>query len=618
MDNIDFDKINYFIENNLIDKACQEYIKLNNSIVNNITISDEEKSVFYASFAYFLFDICEYEQSLNMFIRAQNFGYSKEEIKSFICKTFVEPNLQEFKNMYNKNIEYLIENGYMLKAIDFEHLNFWLIPILEENQFYLYDKKNKLIRGKIFFNNDNVDDIRIVTRDEFSDYLIVADWNINRIQKYVNTVKNKMSYIVIEEYNEFLSVLQGIRLNEKMLLNTMIFDGFDNMKQYFKNNNKYIPRNIIELTSERNVAQKVIDEIHQYRITKEGRKGDNVLLSVCIPTYNRGNRAYANIMHSLLSCYDEEIEFVMSNNGTENETKEYYDKIKKICDSRIKYFEFENNQGFAINLCKVSELASGRFMIFISDEDLLVLENLHIIMNILKNGYYELSVVRTKGDGQGILPLTNLCTNTKEALLKYTLSSNYMSGLILNRNLLSEHKGIEYIRDNLNRNEVCFYYPHMYWDLLLCQYGSIQGVDVVLINEGKADEISVDTEKRESSLGKQINIPMYATLEGRLNQHKGFLEIFYALEFIEDDFELFREMYIKLSKKTIFLVSISIEVFYKNISKNSSQILKITLDTCLEYLEKIYNKKEFRKYNKLYESDIRNIEEYYEFHKNKL
>lgn len=594
----------------LVDTAYKKYIELIKKIESKeYDTLHELKANIYASFAYFLFGVSEYEYFFKMLSKAQNYGYSRDEIEKILREAFIEPNLSEFKTTYEANIEYLISNEYIKleKTRSFQELPFWLLPTGVVNEYYIYDKEQKLIKEKISLYKYR-DMQSLSTLDDFSDYLLLENWNWNNVLSYTNAIRkiSKKTYIVLNNIEKFLSCMQGALLNDDIISNVLIFDSLNSMNEYFKSTNTFIPRNIINLSDNSDNIQNNISEIHNYRISKENRKGNNILLSICIPSFNRGNRAYDNIIHLLQSYYDEEIEVILSNNGTENETKEYYEKIRDIDDSRLTYFAFEENQGFAINCCKICELAKGEFILLVSDEDLVDFNILDKIMNVLNQSKDTLSIMRTSTTAQS-KPAIKTANPGKDALLTFMLTSNYMSGIILNNKLLKQYKGIEYIKENLN-NDVCFTYPHMFWELLLSQYGNVQGTDLILINEGKAEKTEVDTTE---VVGSEIKIPYYATIEGRLEQHEGFSNIFKFLEMCKEDPDLLREMYIKLCNKTLFVVTLSINVFYKKTDSNA-----------LVLLDKVYNfcsRKEFFNSNRTnYRNDLRVITKYYEHFKKQI
>lgn len=597
------------------DEVYKEFIELIKKIESSEYQPDKNSiaNVFH-SFALFLFHITEYENFFKMLIKAQEYGFSKDEIEGFLYDAFIRPNLKEFKNIYEANIKFFSVNNY-IKATgipQFEELTFYLLSTGVKNEYYLFDKEVKLIREKInLFESQNLQ--TIPTFDSFSDYLLLEDWNLFNILSCSKSIgkMNKKTYIVLNNIRKFLSCLQGAIVDESILSDVLIFDSLENMNEYFMQSNSFLPRNFINLTEKSDKPQQIINHIHNYRTSKEYRNRNNVLLSICIPSYNRGKRAYDNVLHLLKSYYDEEIEIIVSNNGTQNESKEYYDKIRDINDSRVKYFAFDENMGFTINVCKICELASGKFILLISDEDLVNFGVFDQIMNILNQSQDSLSVLRTSSTSQNRLR-NKIANSGKEAILNFMLTSNYMSGIILNNRLLKRYKGIEYIKENLN-NIACMTYPHMYWELLLSQYGKVQGTDLILINEGKVEKM--EDEYTTGISDNRLQIPVYATIEHRLSQHEGFTEVFKQMELCKKDVNLLREMYISLSAKTLFLVTLSINLFYKKTDSNFSQHLDIAYAFCTRkdfYTSNIHWDK-----NK-YQVDINKISKYYQYFKKEI
>ncbi|WP_274362514.1 glycosyltransferase [Paenibacillus thermotolerans] len=608
-------EIDELIKKDLIDVAYQKYVELSDTMENEQLETDPKtKADFYASFAYFLFGVSEYESFFQMLIKAQDFGYSRDEIHNVLWEAFIEPNLDEFKTIYEENIEYLTSNRHLSfdHLAPFQALPFWLLPTETANEYYMYDKEQKLINEKISlseFRNSNP----LPTFDALADYLLLEDWNLNRILSYLDSIKktDKKTYIVISHLGKFLSCLQGTRLNGIVLSNVLLFENMHGLIEYFRGSSAYLPRNVINLTEKNENIHSIISDIHNYRIRKQNRKGDRILLSICIPSFNRGIRAFNNITRLLQSFYDEELEVILCNNGTQNETKQYYEKIGSMEDARLKYFAFDENQGFAINCSKACELASGQFILLLSDEDSINFDVLSKIMDILNKSKESLSIVRTTSSYQSKPPVKN-ASRGRDALLTFMLSSNYMSGIIINNKLLKQAKGIEYVRDNLDKNGVCFWYPHMYWELLLCQYGNVLGTDLILITEGKAEKTDVD--KVEIGDGDMV-IPYYATVEGRLEQHEGFSSIFKDLEISNENNDLLREMYIKLCFKTLYLVALSINVFYKKTNVNVLDVLHRAYVFCSD--EQRYKTK-VNSLSKCYEHDVKIITQYYEHFKKQV
>jgi ASC-1-like (ASCH) protein len=604
--------IDELLQKGLVDTAYKKYIEIVKTIESKEYEATDRsvKAGVYASFAYFLFGVSEYEEFFNMLIKAQNLGYSKDEIEKVLWEAFIEPNLNEFKTTYEANMKFLLSNEYINTTVNFQELSYWLLPTGAVNEYFMYDREQKLIKEKISLYKYNIQQLQPPS-DAFADYLLLEDWNWNNILAYTNAIKkiNKKSYIVINDIGKFLSCLQGALLNKDMISNVVIFNHLTSMSEYLKYNHTFLPRNIINLADKQENAQNSLDVIHRGRINKENRKGDNILLSICIPSFNRGKRAYDTVLQLLKSYYDEEIEIILSNNGTQNDTKVYYEKIRDLDDARLSYFAFEENQGMSINFCKICELAQGSFILLLSDEDLVDFNVLDKVMNILNKSKETLAFMRTSTSSQGKPPV-KIAQPGRDAILTFMLTSNYMSGNILNNKLLKKHKGIEYISGNLD-NGVCFMYPHMFWELLLSQYGNVQGTDLYLIKEGKAEKTNFDISEIK---GSDIQIPYYATIEGRLEQHEGFSNIFKDLEICQEDVELYRQMYIKLCAKTFHLVRLSILVYYQKTERNSLELLERTYNFCIR--EELYKTDKSNRNN--YRTDIKVIQKIYEALKKEL
>ncbi|ODP29574.1 hypothetical protein PTI45_01057 [Paenibacillus nuruki] len=608
-----------YIEEEKAVKTANEIYDLYTKLVEKIESkmyqnSPKIKAQVYVSFAYFLFSVAEYDYFFEMLIQAQNYGYPKDEIEELLWSALIEPNLPEFKEIYNANLQMLESHSYIdsEKIPAFEDLPFWLLPNGNQNEYYMYHKKTKKIQDKIILYQYKSISF-VPTTDMLADYLIVENWNWANVFSYGHYAKKmrKESYIVINDILKSFSCLQGTLLTSSMLSHMFFFNTLAELETYIEHSNLSLPRNIINIDTPINSIQKVLDGIHKKRLIKEYRTGDRILLSVCIPSFNRGNRAYQNILSLLETYYDEEIEFIISNNGTQNETKSYYDRISKIDDARLTYFAYEENQGFAINCCKVCELAKGEYIMLLSDEDLIRFENLDKVMNNLYNAKDQLSIMRTSTSSQ--FNLVNVQANAgKEALGKFMLTSNYMSGFIMKNELLKKHKGIEYVKEHLSTNSACFFYPHMFWEILLCQYGAVRSTNLCLIEEGEAEKTEVPEVQVD---GGEVRIPYYATFEGRLEQHKGFAHIFKDLEITKIDVKFFRHMYLMLSNKTLFLITISINTFYKKTDIDVARLYEDMYNALIN--EDLYNEI-LGPNNSGYKEDLKIIKQKYIQIKNQL
>ncbi|MBC3797052.1 glycosyltransferase family 2 protein [Acetobacterium tundrae] len=613
-------EIKVLVENEELEDACKEYKRIE-SYIDNISeaisgenqFDREEVAEFYASYAYFLFALSEYEQFFEMYIKAQNYGYSCEKRINFIFEAFVQPNLCDFMSNYEINRKNMFVNGCLNESLEFSELPYWLLTSGNENEYYLFEKESNLIKEKFEWNLSEFSCNEEITLDSSAcDQLIIGCDSWSEFQGYLknSSMKGKKTYYVEANIKELLTCLQGGIISELYLSKFILFENNEDLKKYFINHSDYLPRKIIGIDEEKAKYKINIEKIHQLRLKKENRGGDNILLSIGIPSFNRGKRAYNNVIHTLLSNFDEEIEVVISNNGTQNETKDLYEKISLIEDARVTYFEFDKNQGVALNICKVIDLAHGKYVLMISDEDLVDLNKLKEIVNMLNRiKDNNIAEIRTKTDGMGIVPFIGIAKPGMDALNKFMLTSNYMTGIIYKKEIIEKYDLLDYIRLHLN-NETCFYYPHVVMELILCQYGSILGLDMVLVNEGRPEK----TEVEYAEIGEKLNktIPYYATLEGRIKQHKGFFDIIREMEISKNNFDAFRQLYLTLCRKTIYLVNLSICVNYRETDINTDKLLKSAYDAVMKYFDEIYyGKKNSNKYK--FVEDTAEIKKYYSY-----
>ena len=107
----------------------------------------------------------------------------------------------------------------------------------------------------------------------------------------------------------------------------------------------------------------------------------NIILSICIPAYNRPERIHF-ILKELTIINSEEIEFVI---GDDNPN---HDKIRKVIekfdDHRINYFKNKDNLGMDGNILMIVKKAKGKFIFLLMDEDAVEVKNIPWIINTIE------------------------------------------------------------------------------------------------------------------------------------------------------------------------------------------------------------------------------------------
>lgn len=577
METLELQRILSFIEAGEVGQALSHLIQVHESIVSSPKkYSAEEKAFFYKAFGEILFELGHYDQAIGVFKLAQKAKYSSE-IDELIYQAFILPNMAEFEQNYNTNIS-LLRTANSPKL--FSELPYYLIPTEVENKYYLYHKSKKTIEESfILFEQKPEQEGKRGKTDLSASYLYVEKYEVgNALSDVTDIVDEHLEcFAIVEEYDKFLSTLQG-GLDER-LSKLKFFASYFELKQYFEAHENYLPRNIVSFSADIQKAESYIQHLHRWRLQPRNKRRDNVLLSICIPTYNRGHRALENVIQLLNTAYDYELEIVISNNGTRNPTAPFYEEIKNYPDSRITYFEFEENQGFYANVVNVCRVASGNFVLLLSDEDLVDPQVLEKIISFLQSDR-DTALVKTSTTTQAAFQDESASAG-EEALYKFMLRSNYISGLILNNEMLMQNKVIEQI-DELyaSGNITPLIYPHMCWELLMCQYGNVHSTSLILVREGLPEKMENEYLIKVNS---SAEVPAYATVESRLAQHNGFFEIMAGME-ISKNAGVLQNMYVNLCDKTFWLMKISIDCFYKDFSSKEEllQILNETYRFCTD------------------------------------
>ncbi len=111
-----------------------------------------------------------------------------------------------------------------------------------------------------------------------------------------------------------------------------------------------------------------------------------MILSICIPTYNRVNQL-DNCLNSILiskkNVDNFDFEICVSDNNSEGDTESIIKKYNK--ELKIKYNRNEKNLGFAINGIKSISMAEGEFSWMIGNDDLILPKTLSVLKNLLQD-----------------------------------------------------------------------------------------------------------------------------------------------------------------------------------------------------------------------------------------
>ena len=106
-----------------------------------------------------------------------------------------------------------------------------------------------------------------------------------------------------------------------------------------------------------------------------------MLISICIPTYNRPSNLI-NCLNSLSLQTEKKFEVCISDNCSDENIQKLIRPFKKKL--KIRFNRNKKNLGFALNLLKVSNMAKGDFIWFLGDDDLIVRDGIKTLKNMIK------------------------------------------------------------------------------------------------------------------------------------------------------------------------------------------------------------------------------------------
>jgi glycosyltransferase involved in cell wall biosynthesis len=578
-----------------IKKAYEEFEEL----ITELELTQNENLAYvYYEYALFLFETYWYEECLLMFNHAYNLNYKKIEIKDLINNNFIIPKLAEFKTTYENNLNQYNSIHMNIPEYPYEDLLLEFIQITD-TKYYIYDKELDQFNGFIDFSEENTsNEEKFKFDDDFSDILIINDWNLNNIKPIINNAKDRVIYYLCDSSLKMFSFLKIPNILNEYLNNVVFFESKDMLLNFFSDHKEiYLPHIILGgdtefLKQREKEVKELIKQEHNNRISVKGRYSKNILLSICIPTWNRGHRALESIKELMKLKYDSEIEFLVSNNGSKK-TAEYYDEIETLShsDSRITYFKFESNKGFFKNICNVLEIASGKFILLISDEDMVVNESLPEYMALLKNNT-TLGVLRSRTKKFYSHIKNDLYIKAGDnAVSNFFLTDNYISGIVYNKEIIKKYNLTNFLTNNEN-NFSCSIYPHMWLDSSILVHADFMQKATLLCIEGTAELQSQTNDEPEITpeedkflmLAKLYNIPPISYYQSRIEQHISWVDLINKLPLNNSKSRI--SLYMQLCLKTNFLTSIVKDIYIKA-DYNLDKIYDEIYDCCINGISKL-------------------------------
>lgn len=216
----------------------------------------------------------------------------------------------------------------------------------------------------------------------------------------------------------------------------------------------------------------------------------NIVLSICIPTYNRA-KLLSECIKQIILCQSQEIEIVISDNASTDETQ---DAVKRIGDPRIKYYRNDKNLGFDANVLKLVERATGDFLFFITDEDYIKLKAIPWILKAIKRNRNITQILGTVGDKRPNHKKIYYAYEDKilepghKSLTEILFRNSYMSGITLKKQSLDvshakKYIGFSYMAQVLQA-QAMIAGSTLCTSKIFCYIGPIQGKNYISMTKG--------------------------------------------------------------------------------------------------------------------------------------
>lgn len=484
-----------------------------------------------------------------------------DAIHTFIMDSFINPNHTIFKANYENSIKTL-----QIDAPVYEDLKIRFIPI-DDTRVYLYNAHEKIIHPL---------PIQLVGYSDIS--MVIKDEDTIDLQKMLQSIHayTKDIYIITHRPDVYLSYFQLSSLPNKKVL---FFENIDTFKSYAKTSITQTPKIIFASETEKQEIQNCIPY-------------DKQLLSICIPTYNRGKRAYDLVQKLLPLTSSYLFEIIISDNASDNDTVAYYEKIAQIQHPRLQYHKNETNLGFVGNFHTVLSLSNASFSMLLSDEDCLDLTQLHSLLCLLKNQVFFSALLNLQQlkINQIMPPLTD---EFDPSYFFNLICYNYISGIVYNNQALKDFNILQKLKSIPQDNTLYTLYPHIVTNLLLANEYPILYVKNNFIRLGKTEPSSLPHQKFESGL------PLfdYALHQNRAQEFIDFtsLLLFYFSKekTISEMICLFETVAVKYLNLMNFSAFVYAQQEMKQLKLASTKELATVylqaFDTCFESIIKTYN-----------------------------
>jgi glycosyltransferase involved in cell wall biosynthesis len=278
--------------------------------------------------------------------------------------------------------------------------------------------------------------------------------------------------------------------------------------------------------------------------------------TICIPSWNRGQAALRQVLHTL-PLIDAKWEILVLDNCSTRDLEGYKEiSLLSKLDNRVKYIKHSQNGGFHGNIVSCLKYANSPCLQIISDEDY---SNPSVVRDAIAtlNEFPDVGLIRGSIRAvDGMTPRNSaiytdqFLSGGRLALGEFSLTTNYVSGIIYNKRLLESAGVASKFSAGLLNNPMITGYAHMYLDILVSSCCSVITSSEIVCFEG-------------TEYSTMTNITLMAqneayTFSSRLEQFIGFRNAFIEVCAKDqlNDLSLLVHLYLRLVQKYCTLFAI--------------------------------------------------------------
>lgn len=190
----------------------------------------------------------------------------------------------------------------------------------------------------------------------------------------------------------------------------------------------------------------------------------DIILSICLPTYNRGNILYERIK-KWLETDNKNFEIVVSDNCSTDNTIEL---LHSINDERLKIIENDKNYGGYLNGKKALMAGSGKYIMQLMDKDFIDMKYIDKVIEILKNLDVATGFLVPDSDCEN--PHVDIISKKLKKIYNFCFKGNHPSGFFFNRELFHKKNAFDVC---LDYDKVIRSYITDFITTLLCEDGDV-------------------------------------------------------------------------------------------------------------------------------------------------